>query len=139
MFHSDLFYCSELVRKLVLDTKVGKFGEKALCSKERRIVWFSNKLPELTVQACPIHHISPFGRLLLECISNLREIGQIRLNFIAFQRYGVKMCCHEQSCECSFRYCIPISVFKAIEQLLMGFCILKFGGHSVIWLRLQLF
>ena len=26
----------------------------------------------------------------------------------------------QQSCECSFNYCIPISIFKAIGQLLMG-------------------
>ena len=38
---------------------------------------------------------------------------------IAFQRYGIQMCCHEESGECSLRYCIPVSIFKAIGQLVI--------------------
>ena len=75
-------------------------------------------------------------RLLLGCISNFREIGEILLDLLNLKDMGYT-CCHKQSCECSFRYCIYVSIFKAIGQLLMGVlhfkdwgtqCYLELGG-----------
>ena len=60
---------------------------------------------------------------------NYRETVEIFLDIVNFKDMGCKL-----SCACSFRYCIPVSMFKAIGQLLTGFGILQivdtvsFGG-----------
>ena len=72
--------------------------------------------PELTVRALFIIYRS----LLLGCISNLREIGQLCLDLLHFKDIIIQInVLSQQSRECSFNYCIPISIFKAIGQLLM--------------------
>ena len=77
-----------------------------------------------------------YRSLLLGCISNLREIGQLRLDLLHFKDIMIQInVLSQQSCKCSFNYCIPISIFKAIGQLLMG--VLHF--KDVMWMELQLF
>ena len=73
-----------------------------------------------------------YRSLLLGCISNLREIVQLRLDLLHFKDIMIQInVLSQESFECSFNYCIPISIFKVIGQLLImlwGFCFLKTGG-----------
>ena len=97
---SPTYFIHELVRKFVLAT-----WKNLVEIQGRKVRWYSfilartqNHLvvhlnwPELTVHA----YSSYIGRLLLGCISNLREIGQLSLDLLHFKDNVLS----QQSCEC---------------------------------------